>query len=226
MTRIPVSSGYTHNVLDAVIRPRNTASMELAAKIKAIRTQRLKLSQAAFAERLRVSQPTVSRWEKAEDVPTDAQLKKLATILGTTIAELRYGEAATAGGSLVPVVGYVGAGERVFMVDEDISAAFDPVPAPPGTDGEELEAARIRGDSARPFRDGWTVFWRKHTRGVPDDCIGKLCVVKTQNGELYLKEVRRGYKPKRFNLLSFNAAFDPIEDVALAWASPVRAITP
>jgi hypothetical protein len=37
-----------------------------------------------------------------------------------------------------------------------------------------------------------------------------------------LKQVRRGYTPGKFNLLSVNAV--PMEDVALEWASPVRAM--
>lgn len=78
----------------------------------------------------------------------------------------------------------------------------------------------------RPLREGWTVFYRRDTEGVADECLNRLCVVRTTEGATYLKEVRRGYSPGHYNLLSWAAGSEPIEDVSLEWAARVAAIVP
>jgi hypothetical protein len=44
------------------------------------------------------------------------------------------------------------------------------------------------------------------------------------DGPALVKEVRRGYHPGTFTLVSWSAA--PMEDVVLSWASPVLSIQP
>jgi hypothetical protein len=85
---------------------------------------------------------------------------------------------------------------------------------------------RPRIDSMMPMmKDGWLLFYHRDQDGVPDDCIGKLCVVKVaDDGPALVKEVRRGSRANSFNLLSVNA--DPIEDVILDWAARVISIRP
>lgn len=86
-------------------------------------------------------------------------------------------------------------------------------------------AVRIRGDSMHPLRDGWLIFYARHQDGVPDECIGELCVVKVAgDGPTLVKELRRGRQPDRYRLDSWNGA--PIEDVALDWAARVIDIRP
>jgi hypothetical protein len=52
--------------------------------------------------------------------------------------------------------------------------------------------------------------------------VGKMCVAKLGDGRTMVKQVKCGLKSDRFNLLSPNAAM--IEDVALEWAAPVKAM--
>ena len=84
--------------------------------------------------------------------------------------------------------------------------------------------ARI--DSMMPMmKDGWLLFYHRDQDGVPDECIGKLCVVKVaDDGPALVKEVRRGGRANSFTLLSVNA--DPIEDVSLDWVARVISIRP
>lgn len=50
-------------------------------------------------------------------------------------------------------------------------------------------------------------------------CINRDCVVKTDQGEGYVKKLMNGRQEEIFNLISYNAA--PIEGVRLLWAAPI-----
>jgi hypothetical protein len=57
-------------------------------------------------------------------------------------------------------------------------------------------------------------------RGVEiQQCIGKDCVVKTDQGEGYVKKLTNGAASGSFTLVSYNAP--PIENVRLLWAAPI-----
>jgi len=47
------------------------------------------------------------------------------------------------------------------------------------------------------------------------------CVIRTADGQHYVKILKRGSRPGRFHLKSYNPAEDDIEDVALSWVAPV-----
>jgi hypothetical protein len=49
--------------------------------------------------------------------------------------------------------------------------------------------------------------------------LNKDCVVKTDQGEGFVKKLVNGSNPGTFTLISYNAA--PIENVRLIWAAPV-----
>lgn len=77
----------------------------------------------------------------------------------------------------------------------------------------------------RPIRDGWLVYYRRDADGVDESaCLNHLCVVRVDDGRTLLKELKRGYTPGRYNLHSWAAGAELIEDVTVEWASPVMAI--
>jgi len=122
----------------------------------------------------------------------------------------------------VPIVGYVGAGARVYPInDMPPGHGIDRAPCPRGLDPLRAEAVIVRGDSMLPIDDGWLLFYARGD-APPSEVVGHLCVVAVTDGPTLVKNLRRGYQPGRFNLHSTNAA--PIEDVALDWAARVRAI--
>ena len=121
----------------------------------------------------------------------------------------------------VPVVGYVGAGAEVFP--EDVEGQSDRVDPPAGAD-TDCVALLIRGESMHPIGDGWLIFYKRDQEGVPDECIGKLCVVKVHDGPTLLKELRRGKSSKLWTLHSWNAPAR--ENVRLDWAARVIDIRP
>lgn len=76
-----------------------------------------------------------------------------------------------------------------------------------------------------PLASGWRLFYRREHMGVTPEMLGQLCIVKIANdGPLLVKQLRRGFKSGRFNLVSSNAA--PLEDVELDWGTKVLAMEP
>ncbi len=196
----------------------------LGRRIRELR-ESLDRTQTAFAAMLGVDQSTVARWENGH-MPKEAHIARLAAMAGQHPAEFVYGRPGRARRHMAPVVGYVGAGQQVFPVDDHaLGSGIDEVEAPAEVGGRSVVGVRVRGDSMHPMKDGWLLFYRREQEGVPADCIGRLCVVQVAgDGPLLVKELRRGYAPGSWTLLSWSAA--PIEDVALSWAAPVLSIRP
>jgi len=124
----------------------------------------------------------------------------------------------------VPIVGYIGAGAQILPIDDfPKGSGLDEVPCPSGLNPQRTVAAIVRGSSMEPaIPDGWRVFYSRDPEQDVNGVVGKLCVVKLAEGPTMLKQVRRGATTGRFNLISTNAAL--LEDQALEWASPVRAM--
>jgi phage repressor protein C with HTH and peptisase S24 domain len=120
-------------------------------------------------------------------------------------------------------VGYIGAGAEVVPIDDHaMGAGLEEVDIPPGVpDGSVVVI--VRGDSMYPrLKDGERLFYMKQERN-PSELLGVECVVKLDDGRMYVKELERGQNGL-FNLLSHNAP--PIRDQAVEWATPVLAILP
>lgn len=115
----------------------------------------------------------------------------------------------------VPVVGIASAGEGwtpIINESEHIEFALS---------NEDMITIEIRGDSMSPvYRSGDKLICRRHLRAF-DNLIGLDCAVLTEDGQGYVKILRRGTRPNRYNLKSYNVAQEDIENVKLAWAAPV-----
>lgn len=154
-----------------------------------------------------------SRTMKAESI------ERLATVADTPISTI-YSE--TPASPMTQIVGYVGAGAEVFSIDDhEKGAGLDDVPMPPHAGDEILVGVRVRGDSMRPaYFDGDVLFYRRD--GVEDwrNYFGKDCVVRLDDGHMFVKTLRPARGPTRATLVSHNA--DDIPDVRVEWAAPVR----
>lgn len=198
----------------------------IGERILAIRVG-LGLNQAKFAGLVGVSQPTVARWENEEDMPGEQNLGKIARLGGISASQLRYGTALSHGNPRTPVVGYVGAGEAVIPIDDhEKGQGLEMVKTPPGIEGTDIVALRVRGNSMRPaLRDGWLIFYRKEQDGVPEDCLNQVCVVALADGRLMVKELRRGSSRGLYDLHAWNATSEPLEDQKVDWAAKVLSFT-
>lgn len=156
-------------------------------------------------------------------MPRDAAIR-YAKFFGVSLDWLLTGADGNKRRTLVPVVGYAGGGAEVFPVDDHAQGGgMDFVPAPPGE--TNCVAVVVRGDSLYPvLRDGWLVFYRRDQDGVPEECLGNLCIVQVKDGPTLVKELARGSRKGMYNLTSWNA---PVrEDQNLAWAARLIDIRP
>ena len=119
----------------------------------------------------------------------------------------------------IPVVGYVGAGEKFHSVDDLAQGAgLDSVDL--DLDGADPIAVEVRGESMLPvYRPGDRLLCSRLKGSDESSFLGRDCVVKLTNGAGYVKRVVRGARPRRFTLLSYAA--DPIAEVELEWAAPI-----
>lgn len=191
-------------------------------------------TQQEVADHFGISREAVSQWESGDTRPRSAKLSGLTRFLGVRLAWLLDGTGPMSPNAsfspplraTVPVVGQIGAGAEMFPYDDHpLGHGLEEVPSPSGVDGGDLVAVSIKGDSMRPMKDGWLMFYRRDQSGVPAECRNQLCVVRiADDGPTMVKELRWTKTPGRYNLLSWNA--DPIEDVALDWAAKVLDIRP
>lgn len=142
---------------------------------------------------------------------------RLADCLGVTESWLRF----EVGPAVVniPVVGRVAAGESFLPFDDN----------PQGSGYEEIEftlddadpiAIEVRGESMLPvYRPGDYLLCSRRRGTDIEMCLNKDCVVKTDQGEGYVKKLINGSEPGTFTLISYNAP--SIEGVRLLWAAPI-----
>jgi repressor LexA len=178
------------------------------------------LKQNELAERLGVSQATISRWLSGKHLPDFLQ----AQILERTAAEMGILSPARNGLKTIivlKVVGIVGLGESVEWAGDDDSLGEIELPFPVPDGCIALEA---RGDSMAPrVQNGEVLVIRADGTDI-SAVIGKQAVVKVKDGPYLFKTVRRGYEPNRFNLESFNAPLR--ESVEIEWIGELWAIIP
>jgi transcriptional regulator with XRE-family HTH domain len=179
------------------------------------------LKQDALADILRVSQTTVSRWATGKQDPggrhRDA-IRQLAQERGL-IAAIVHPQFrvvglgfVSAGAQIVPEVSQVPEG-GLFTVELMIPVSDDVV------------AYRVQGDAMFPrFHDGDLILVHKDERPVTSDLLNAEAIVRLKCGRRFLKTIRRGYDPEKYNLESWNAPL--IEDADIEAASEVYLIVP
>lgn len=173
------------------------------------------LSLAAVAELAGTSEQQLGRLETGKRRLSDFWIEKLAKALEIAASEIWSDSGSTV--PTVPVVGYVGAGAQVFNFDDQSNLDF--IEVMPGA--EDTCALTVRGESMFPrYLPGDLIFYRP-VDFVDDRVVGKECVVQVQGSTAptYVKRVQRGSVPGLYRLASYNAP--DIEDVHIAWASPV-----
>lgn len=117
-------------------------------------------------------------------------------------------------------LGYVGAGAEVIAVDDhEMGGGLEEVDIPPGVP-EDAVLVIVRGDSMYPrYFDNEYLFYVRDSR-PPAEFIGRECVVKLDDGRIFVKVLRKGSNGF-FNLESWNGPV--IENKAVEWAAPVLA---
>ncbi|MDN5567690.1 MAG: phage repressor protein [Paracoccus sp. (in: a-proteobacteria)] len=162
---------------------------------------------------------------KAKSTNVDDAIR-VASAFGVTLDALYAGNLGPQ--STIPVLGCVGAGALVPLIDADEPAGgMFRVGAP-----EQLirrgpallfAAVQVEGDSMLPqYQSGDILFYSRATHeGVLEEDIGRPCVVACADGNAWVKLVRRGDEPGLFHLLSLNPTGDNMHNRQIKWAARV-----
>ena len=121
----------------------------------------------------------------------------------------------------VAVVGYASGGEKWDPVDQSTQGA--------GVDDISLDlsdadpiAIRVRGHSMSPvYRDGDDLICSRMHGVDLQNALNRDCVIKTAEGECYIKTLVKGAARGTYRLRSYNQSFPDLEDVRVEWAAPV-----
>ncbi len=175
--------------------------------------KRAKLTLEQVGERLDVSHGQVSRWENRKSEINLGQLEQLARLYRCEVVDLVASTAARA-----PLVGAVGAGEKIAPFDQD--ATFEEIDAPRGM--KHPAAVVVRGDSMEPaYRDGDVLLYERAS-DVPRQALGADCIVQAADQNMYVKVLQKGSRADRYDLISYNPRHPPIADAKLLWAAPIE----
>lgn len=175
------------------------------------------LSQAQLGELCGTFGSQINRLENGERKLTVEWLNTLSEHLNCHPWELAWPESASKT-TETPIVGYVGAGQKVIPYD-DVSGSehAETVEAP--TSIGKVVAVIVKGDSMLPtYREGDIIFYRPH-EGHPAPLIKKECVVRLKCGTTLVKILHKGSQKGLFTLYSYNA--EPLIDQEIEWAGPV-----
>lgn len=140
-------------------------------------------------------------------------LEDIAPRLGTSLAAVGQRKAV--------VIGYIGAGDAIYSMDDHApGAGLDEIEPPPGEPGSFCVV--VRGNSMAPrFRDGEYLGYSREEGLDLVNCYGRECLVHTSDGRKLVKIVERGAREHTVTLISVNAAY-PIEtDVPFKWIAPI-----
>ena len=175
----------------------------------------LKLKQAGLAERLNVSQGTVSRWLKGNKV--DADNREVIERLETEVFGPSHDKSQVA---TVPLIGAtaINSDTITFADDQDAGEFVDA----PADVTEATVAVRVRGNLFGRLLVGWLVYY-DDVKTAPDiDLVGELCVCGLADGRVAVKKLAKWVGDNNFHLES---NVEPTEfEVRVEWASQVKEV--
>lgn len=175
--------------------------------------------QAGLAERIGVSQPTISRWLSGS--PPELHHAELIDRVAADLHLSEDGNDFTV--TTVPIVGYVGAGGSISF--EEGQGPFGEAEMPPKIASPLLVAVSVRGDSmSGTLEDGWTVYYENRQDEPQEALFSKLCIVGLEDGRVLIKKLYPGRQRGHYDLHSVNAP--PMLDQPVKWAARVTWIAP
>jgi|TARA_B100000315_G_scaffold236302_1_gene251973 phage repressor protein C with HTH and peptisase S24 domain len=175
-------------------------------------------SQRELARRADIHEQKVYKYLQGRvDQPRGDTMLRLADTLGVTESWLRF-EVGPAVEN-IPVIGRIAAGEN-FIPFDDTPGVSNYAELPFNLDAADPIAVEVRGESMLPvYRPGdYLVCSRRRGREM-ETCLNKDCVVKTDQGEGYVKKLVSGSNPGTYTLISYNSP--SIENIRLLWAAPI-----
>ncbi len=178
------------------------------------------MSQRGLARALGIDAAAVSLMLRGKREMKLAEAAEIARLLGVPAQDVleHAGVRLQSQGARISVSAILDEHQEVASIPK--SEAFD-IPMPPGIEGECMAIQCRTAGTNMAHADGWIFFVRQPT-GLNPEAVDRFSFVKVRNGLSTLAQVKRGYKPGRFNLHGPMSA----QDVDLEWAEPVLLIQP
>lgn len=212
--------------------------MDEILKLIDVALKKRKLS-ASKASELAVGHFGLIKNMRNGQIPSFTNMEKLFRVLGIN---LTYGfeDEPPAPALKVPLLGYVAAGGDDLPSDTSVTFeanghdnALGQVPAPPGLLMQlrgSIFALKVRGASMLPiYEDGDLLYVYKDdpARASVGRLIGRKCVVTLEDGDAYVKTLRRPDSGEAgvWNLESLNPAWPVMTNQRVVEALPVRHVT-
>jgi len=167
---------------------------------------------------------TYSQYENGTRRPKIQTLERIAKTFRVSYEWLAtgFGEGGTTVQMTVPVTGTIGTWGTVTFANN-----LGDLDAPP--DATAATAALLTGADAMPtFVDGkYSYFYERpykpNTR-VPDQVLGRLCVVALKDKRVLIRRIERGSRAGRYHLVGRSA--EPMFDQRIEWFALVTWIQP
>lgn len=193
-------------------------SEEIAQRLVEARTKAGYRSAAEAARAHGWNEVTYRTHEAGTRGITRAAAQRYAKTYGVSEAWLLTGEGKASAPHEVPVVGYVGAGDTIYPIDDHaMGAGLSYIPAPPDTPAGAV-AVVVRGDSMEPaYHDGDILVYAQR-REDPERMAGRDRVVWLSDGRAMVKDLVRG-AAGALMLYSHNAP--PISDAQVTHAAAI-----
>lgn len=200
--------------------------------------KRAGLTRDELAEKVGTTATTIYRKETGMRGLKTEELATYAKALGCSVSDLVdesagaaepsgrgwRGEREVMGYPLVPVVGYVGAGAEMHPFDDHAKGQgiaeveFPGGPLKPG----KTVAVQVVGDSMTPFySEGDQLFYDERIHGVPEEWLGKICVVKVVDGPTLVKRVSKASGVGLYRLSCIRAD-EPDRVEMVEWSAKVK----
>lgn len=175
-------------------------------------------TQAWLAEQADVNPGYLSQIKTGQKQGSPDVLRKIADALDVHIGALYVSE------RRVPVVGRVGAGAEVQLVDAFAKGdGLYKVSCPDDLPEKRIVAVEVEGMSMAPLIEpGDILFFTRHFVGVDDCAINRVAILCTEDGRALVKLLKKGREPGLFDLYSANNEHAPEYGIRLSWAAPMR----
>ena len=186
-----------------------------------------KLTQEQMAERLGISISLYNGLENEKRRMNADYLEGAAAIFGIPAADLIIEPAQP-----IPIAGRVGAGATVPLYDATEDGGLFQVNTPAQLrrlgPASNFAAVEVEGISMVPmYQPGDVLFFRRATHeGIPNEDVGRPCIVEDEDGHAWVKQVRIGDKPDLFHLTSLNPTAETRHNVRIKWAARVMLALP
>lgn len=188
------------------------------------------MSQAALADAVaRVTRTPMDRSKINKIVlgKRDVSASEMLAIAQITGAEIP--DYQPKGRPSVAVAGKVGAGAKVPLSDPYPKGdGLYHVECPPQLSPHGIVAVEVEGDSMAPmYQPGHVLFFSRNSHeGVLAEDLGYPCVVECEDGNAWVKLVKRGDEPGLFHLISLNPTADTMHNQRIKWAARVKLALP